>query len=955
MPTKGWIFVFLFFCSGAAALVYEVVWSKYLGQMFGSTIYAQTIVLAVFMGGLALGNSIFGRKSDRIRSPIRIYAYVELAIGLYAFFFSSIFAAADVLFVKAGSAIFEHSWLLLVLKGLLSIGLLLGPTVLMGGTLPLLATWLNTTVPEAGRRSALFYAVNSLGAVVGSGLAGFYLVRSLGMVATLQLTAMCNAIIGGVALLVSKPDASAPKREEIAQPILQRIGWAGWMVGLTGAISMGLEILASRSLALIFGSSLQAFALVLMSFILGIGLGSAWICRRRTRWDPNRLAILLLLSASAWIGVLVVNIENWVEFYRWAVTGLARTEVGYIFHHLLTAFTSLVLLGIPAALLGSVLPLQVRFQETESGLGRGVGRLLTINTLGAVLGVVATGFFLMPVVGLRGSFLLLALIVCGAAGFVAWKRQFRIELRCAGAVSASLALILVLGGEGWRHVMSSGVFRAREKQVDPTILVKCKQHMRMLFYEDAPDATVAVQEGDGIGAPLIRGLSINGKADASTGADLSTQLLLAHLPLLAKPDSKQVFLLGVGSGISAAAVMAHPVDRLTIAENCQPVLRAARLFDPWNRGVLTNPLVRILVEDARTILKLSPQQYDVVISQPSNPWTVGIGSVFSQEYYELAARRLKPGGMMVQWFHVYDMHDGIVSLVLRTFGQTFPFVEIWDTGRGDIVMLGSRQPWPSNPEVFRRAFERPAVRKDLEGVGILSPEALWARQLASQRTAFAIPGPGVIQRDAFPVLEYEAPKAFYVGEAAKILENYDERTTQCDTAPPEKRAVLQALNDAELKPLFSKFKTVNPDVLEQVRARLRSHSDDSPANPAKPIGGVFWQPASRPQPIPQDVDPEIKELLAACALLDSPARVEGIDRITRLLQNRTPRSDWAIDHYATLAAKAAFAVGDTTRGRNLVRLALAIEPTPQLAYLERVLDREQALDRRELSAATSVR
>jgi len=171
MPTRGWIFVFLFFCSGAAALVYEVVWSKYLGQMFGSTVYAQTVVLAVFMGGLALGNSIFGRRSDRIRSPIRIYAYVELAIGLYAFFFGSIFAAADVLFVKAGSAIVEHSWLLLALKGLLSIGLLLGPTVLMGGTLPLLATWLNANVPEAGRRSAMFYAVNSLGAVVGSGLA----------------------------------------------------------------------------------------------------------------------------------------------------------------------------------------------------------------------------------------------------------------------------------------------------------------------------------------------------------------------------------------------------------------------------------------------------------------------------------------------------------------------------------------------------------------------------------------------------------------------------------------------------------------------------------------------------------------------------------------------------------------------------------------------------------------
>jgi hypothetical protein len=622
---------------------------------------------------------------------------------------------------------------------------------------------------------------------------------------------------------------------------------------------------------------------------------------------------------------------------------------------LLTAFMSILLLGIPAALLGSVLPLQVRFQETEGGLGRGVGRLLTINTLGAVLGVIATGFILMPIVGLRGSFLVLALVVCAAAGFGAWKNQFRIELRCSSVVGASLALILVFGGEGWRHVMSSGVFRARDKRFDPTIMAKRKQHTRILFYQDAPDATVAVQQGDGVGATRLLGLSINGKTDASTGTDLSTQLLVSHLPLLAKPDSKQVFLLGVGSGISAAAVMAHPVDRLTVAENCRPVLRAARFFDEWNRGVLTNPLVRVQVEDARTVLKLSPQQYDVVISEPSNPWTVGVGSVFSQEYYELAAKRLKPGGILAQWFHVYDMHDGIVSLVVRTFAQTFPFMEIWDASSGDIIMLGCREPWPSGPEVFRRAFDRELVRKDFERIGILSPEALWARQLASQRTAFAIAGPGVIQRDQFPVLEYEAPKAFYMGEMARILGDFDERTTQYEIAPPEKRAALQSLDDTQLKPLFAKYKTINPDVPEQVRARLQSHSDDPSGNPPKPIAGIFWQPNSKARPIPQDVEPEVKELLAAEALLDSPARIEGIDRFARLLQNRTAKSDWSAGHYGALAAKAAFAAGDTTRSRNLVRLALPIEPTWQLAYLDRVLKREQALDRRELSAATPLR
>src|SRR5205085_109319 len=162
-------------------------------------------------------------------------------------------------------------------------------------------------------------------------------------------------------------------------------------------------------------------------------------------------------------------------------------------------------------------------------------------------------------------------------------------------------------------------------------------------------------------------LRVNGKPDASSYGDLATQYLLAHLPMMARPAGKDVFVLGLGSGITAGALLGYPLDHLVVAENCEPVLRAARHFDQWNRGVVTNSLTRFWNEDARTVLKLSPQNYDVIISEPSNPWMAGVGSVFSREFYELAAHRLKPGGIMTQWFHLYEMHDGIVLLVLRTF------------------------------------------------------------------------------------------------------------------------------------------------------------------------------------------------------------------------------------------------------------------------------------------------
>jgi hypothetical protein len=282
--------------------------------------------------------------------------------------------------------------------------------------------------------------------------------------------------------------------------------------------------------------------------------------------------------------------------------------------------------------------------------------------------------------------------------------------------------------------------------------------------------------------------------------------------MAANPDAKDVFILGLGSGITGGAILGHPVEHLTIAENCEPVVRAANYFAAWNRGVLTNPITKVWTEDARTILKLSPKKYDVIITQPSNPWMAGVGSVFSREYYELGARRLKEGGIMAQWFHIYDMHDGIVSLVLRTFGSVFPHMEIWDSGSGDLILLGSMKPWASDPSIYQRLFERRLPRQDFERIGIKSPEALWARQLASQQTAFAIAGEGPVQSDLFPVLEYEAPRAFFIGTRARSMAKFDERTWQSELAPVEKRHALAGLDDKTLLPIFAEFSTINDDL-----------------------------------------------------------------------------------------------------------------------------------------------
>jgi spermidine synthase len=897
----GWLVLALFFCSGATALVYEVVWSKFLSQMFGSTIYAQTVVLAAFMGGLALGNKLFGRWADRLQQPVRAYGYLEIAIGLYAFCFPILDSVADSVFVSVGSGIAQHTGRLLMLKGALSAALLLGPTILMGGTLPLLAAWLQHFSSDAGRRSARFYSVNSLGAVAGSGLAGFWLVQNLGMISSLQMTALVNLLVGAGAIVLSTrfqrqppTDASTPSPEP-GSTLPGTLRWAGIIVALTGAVSMGMEVLASRSLAMIFGSSLQSFAVVLMAFILGIGLGSAWIASpRRREHASEKIIVLLLCSAAAWVTLLVFNIERWVDFYRIARTGLGRTSTGYVYHELLSAGIALVIFGLPAACIGAVLPLMMRAVARRSpALGLQVGALLTWNTLGAVAGTLLAGFVLMPLLGLRSAFGTLALVLALAAMVVSWRSRWRVGAGAAAGLSVFAASLFVFGDAGWRYVISSGAFRARELEFDPNTMSLRKQHTRILFYEDGPDATVSVEEGDGVISPQERGIRVNGKPDASTRSDLSTQLLVAHLPMLARPGAKDVFIFGLGSGISAGALPSYPVERISVAENCEPVIRASEYFTNWNRCVLNDPRVHLWREDARTVLKLDPQLYDVIIAQPSNPWTAGIGSVFSLEFYQICASRLKPGGIMAQWFHVYEMHDGIVSLVLRTFTAQFPFVEVWDPGNGDIVMLGSLQPWPSNPDVFRQGFALAGVKSDLASIGIRSPEALWARQLASQRTAFAIAGDGPIQSDLFPVLEYAAPRAFYVGINARMFERFDERTRLQLLAPAGKIAALRALPIPEVRSLFFPFSTVNGELEDSLLGRGAGMNVPCVFNP------------NAPPSLAQSSGEAASILNRAIASLDS---------------------------------------GDLKQASQLAMLATQRDPTnSQAAFVRRVIDREQQM------------
>jgi len=961
---------FLFFCSGATALVYEVIWSKYLGQMMGSTIHAQTVVLAVFMGGLALGNNLFGRRASATQNPLELYGSLELAIGLYGFFFPSIFNLADSAFMRLGQGLIEKPTALLVLKTTLSVALLAPPTILMGGTLPLLASWLQRNSPDYARASARFYSLNSLGAVCGSAAAGFIIVRSLGMVSGLQATGIVNVLIWITALTLSRLRPIRSNRKS-AEPAAQESSQtpspstpspahapsfqiACLLVAVTGGVSMGLEVLASRSLSLIFGASLHAFAVVLMGFILGIGAGAAVIASPRIRkWPLAPTVTTLLAAASALLSAYIFFIDDWAEVYRHLRSGIARSIMGYRYHLGLNTLVSLFVLGLPAGLLGATVPLFIRTEDNKANdIAHQIGTLLTWNTVGAVLGVLITGFGLMPHLGLRNSFASLAALLAATALVWALRSREKYPLLVSASSLAAAVFTLFSGTDDWRYVLSSGIFRNRETEVIGRAVEMRKQNVEILFYQDAPDASVSVERNRTPG-PEQRVLRVNGKPDASSRGDLSTQYLLAHLPMLARPDSEDVFVLGFGSGITAGAAAAHPLKSLTIAENCRPVLAAAKWFEPWNRGVLTNRIARVIDEDARTVLKLDPKPYDIIISEPSNPWMAGVGSVFSTEFYQLAASRLKDGGIIAQWFHIYEINDNIVALVLRTFGSVFPFFEIWDTYDGDIVILGSQKPWQSSFANFKKVYQREGPKRDLAEIGLATPETVWSRQMASSRIAWAIAGPGAIQSDGFPILEYEAPRAFFIGSKSEWFEKFDERTWMRDLASSQKRSVLSNLDNTLLQPVFAEYASVNSHVMRYILMRLRGQDSQAAyqsfisANPLPSIfrGDVAW---SQPLPIGQRSNPAEQALAEGeSILMTQPAQwVSGVQKILQGLQSKSelqnrPSSATSPMHYASLAAIRCLGQGDVPSARKVIEAGLAYDSSHMvLNFLSRLSSQE---------------
>ncbi|MFB1484980.1 fused MFS/spermidine synthase [Corallococcus sp. RDP092CA] len=822
----------LLFLSGATALVYELVWSKYLGNVLGNSGQAHAVVLATFMGGLALGAFVFGRTADRVKSPLALYGVLELGVGLYALAFPYVLGALEHLWLALAPHVPEG--LRVAPRLLVSSLSLVVPTLLMGGTLPALVRHFAASLAGVRKELARLYAINSLGAAVGVYVAGTRLVPLVGLSASARIAAGLNVFLALAALALARqhPPAvvagAAPAAEDVAYP---RRAVRAALIGvmLSGFTSMLYQVTWIRLLAIVLGASTYAFTLILTAFILGIGLGSFWLMTRKEGGDSLKLygwtqvGLVLSLCVALPLYVRLPHLFRWSE---WMLT--RAVETWPIFQGVTFAFCCAVLL-VPTFIMGAAFPAAARVATAKvSEVGRELGGVYLWNTAGTLSGSVLGGLVLMPFWGMQGNFIAgaVANLIAAALAFHALSPAKEGEGQGAApsapawrtfapvGVTAVLAVVVLGSMQGWPQRLSN-IAAVRAYQKPPASYTQLVEDTEKTivprFYADDTFATVMV--GD-LASENLRFMKINGKTDATNGGDIETQVMAGHLGVLLHPrDPKNVLLVGSGAAITAGSVLAHPVERLDMVEISPAVIEAARLFKADNRNAVDDPRTHVHIDDAKTFMALAPIQYDLIVSVPSNPWVTGVSGLFTRDFFQLVDKHLTDDGVLVQWIHTYESNRELVRLVMRTLHDTFPHATTW-LGPEDLVMVASRKPLSFDAEAVAARMARPDVKADLARVEIHDMFGLLSKQVHTEAGQKDFAGDGPINTDDHNLLEYASPVAFF-------LANLDVRVKDERRAPDSGPGLLlhQYLRD-------------HPPAAEQVAGLYRNveryHSEKDP-------------------------------------------------------------------------------------------------------------------------------
>jgi spermidine synthase len=753
----------LFFLSGLSALIYELVWQRLLNLVFGVSTLSVSVVLAAFMGGLALGGVLFGRYADRARHPLRLYAWLEAGIGLSGLLVPLGFAALLSVYTSLHGGLALGPWGGACLRFVMAALVLILPTTLIGGTVPVMGRLAVQRQAALPTTFSLLYAVNTLGGVIGAAVTGFWLLRLAGMQKTLWLAAGINLGVALGALLAESFSRSHLRARteslERPPPRSQMRAARPWLTislaAATGAISMAFEVSWSRVLGILTSNSAYGFALLLSVLLLGLGLGGlvqwGWSRRRGDGWARLALCQWLLAGLTLCSLPFFHTAPAWLD--RWSDGGSATSV--FAAELVLTA-TALLL---PAMLMGMSLPLLVTAPLAGDSSGQSdrfggwLGRVYAANTLGCLAGAFVAGFVVIPHLGIQTTFGLL-ILGCLAVGLAAWSQATYSPL--LGRRLAP-ALVLLAAAIGWVFQPGAGFLKS--------VMVPSRQ---LLYYREGNNATVmVVQESDG-----VRSLLVDGQPVASTVAtSVVDQKMLAHLPLLLHPAPQRALTVGFGSGGTSYSMSLDGID-VDCVEIEGAVASASGWFASENHGVLGRPHYRLIIDDARSWLRVAPVHYDVIATDCTNIQYRSNGDLYTVDYFRLLKDRLTPTGLGVAWVPANGIDERDLKTLLRSFREVFPHTSIWfmnSLPTDFLIVIGTPVELNLDLQRIRQRLLAQAVARDLATVGLSDPCRLVYTFLAAGEELDAYLGQGDLNTDDRPVLSYSTYGAAYRSTIAANL------------------------------------------------------------------------------------------------------------------------------------------------------------------------------------------
>jgi len=766
--------------TGVSGLVYEVAWQKYLSTLLGSHSEATAAVLGLYLAGLSIGYSVFGVVSKRIvergqrsnKPPMLLFTYgvAEAAIGAYALFFPTFFKWVSSLSQSvhidslAGSFAFD-----ICLAALL----LLPPTIAMGGTIPMLTQSLSRNANDATRLHALVYAFNTAGAFAGALLAGFFLVPWLGLANVMYCTAVINLIAGAAFLIAGwRGNAVVLNPEATETPRIEGFWQYSLVSLLSGFAMMSLQTVFIRIGGLSFGSSEYTFAMVVSVVVLCIAIGSFAVSALPR--IPNWLLPMnqwLFAAALLLIFTRLDEAPYWIHILR---TQFGTADSDFYAYHLAGGAAFIAIAGLPLACSGATLPLLFHHMRREvSDLGSLAGHIYSWNTVGSLIGALSGGYALLFWLNLDDIFrIAITALIASAAVLTLRTGIFISGIQAAGATSLALALVSGIGG--WSpELLTSGLFRNREvsaaTDAGPEIAA-ARFGSSIAFYQDDPTMSVAVRERKTATGQLTRSLATNGKGDGDTLADYGTTALAALIPAVYVEEPRSSFVIGFGTGITAGELANLPdSERVVVAEISPAVIEAAPLFDFANFGVSTHPKIEIVRGDAYRSLLRSDELYDVIVSEPSNPWVTGVEMLFSHEFLTAARQRLTPDGVYAQWYHEYETDDGVLELVLRTYADVFDHVAVWYGWRMDLLILGfSDGHTPPTLEQLQERVAREGIAAGLRRSRVDNFVEFATHELIPGGVIENLDLDGPMHELYHPRLSHQAGRAFFRNDQARL-------------------------------------------------------------------------------------------------------------------------------------------------------------------------------------------